>query len=70
MANCPADVVLIDALENPVKFANTLFRLGDFTPALLGLFFGFLKTPLSRGFLKALDTGEKYAIIKKKEVSL
>ena len=29
MADRPADVVLIDALENPVKFANALFRLGE-----------------------------------------
>ena len=38
MADRTADVVLINAFENPVKFANTLFRLGDFAPALLGLF--------------------------------
>ena len=43
MADCPADVVLIDAFENAVKFGNALFRLGDFAPALLGLFFGFLE---------------------------
>jgi len=42
MADGPADVILIDALENTVKFGNALFRLGNFTPALLGLFFGFL----------------------------
>ena len=52
MADGPADVVLIDALENPVKFSNALFRLGDFMPALLGLFLRFLKTLLSRRFLK------------------
>ena len=43
MADCPADVVLVDALENAVKFGNALFRLGDFTLALLGVFFGFLE---------------------------
>ena len=47
MADRPADVILIDALENAVKFANTLFRLGNFTLAFLGLFFRFLKTLLS-----------------------
>ncbi len=52
MADCPADVVLIDAFENTVKFGNALFRLSDFTPALLGLFFGFLETLLFRRFLK------------------
>lgn len=52
MADYPTDVVLIDALENAVKFGNTLFRLGDFTLAFLGLFFGFLKVLLFRGFLK------------------
>ena len=54
MADRTADVVLIDALENEVKFGNTLFCLGDFTLALLGLFFGFLETLLSRRFLIAL----------------
>ena len=43
MADCPADVVLIDAFENAVKFGNALFRLGDFTLALLGLFLRFLE---------------------------
>ena len=43
MADCPADVVLIDAFENTVKFGNALFRLGDFTLALLGLFLRFLE---------------------------
>ena len=43
MADCPADVVLIDAFENTVKFGNTLFCLGDFTLALLGLFLRFLE---------------------------
>ena len=52
MADRTADVVLIDALENAVKFGNTLFRLGNFTPALLGIFLRFLKTLLSRGFFK------------------
>ena len=52
MADRTADVVLINAFENPVKFANTLFRLGDFAPALLGLFFGFLEPLLFRGFPK------------------
>ena len=31
MADCPADIILIDALENAVKFGNALFRLGNFT---------------------------------------
>lgn len=52
MADCSADVVLIDAFENAVKFGNALFRLGNFTLTLPGLFFGFLETLLSRGFLK------------------
>lgn len=52
MADRTADVILIDALENAVKFANTLFRLGDFAPALLGLFFVFLEPLLFRSFLK------------------
>ena len=52
MADCPADVVLIDAFENTVKFGNALFRLGDFTLALLGLFLRFLEPLLFRGFLK------------------
>ena len=52
MTDCPADVVLIDAFENTVKFGNALFRLGDFTLALLGVFFRFLKTLISRRFLK------------------
>lgn len=50
MADCTADVVLINALENTVKFGNALFRLGDFTLALLCLFLRFLKTLLSRRF--------------------
>ena len=57
MADCPADVVLVDALENAVKFGNALFRLGDFAFALLGLFLRFLKTLLSRRFLKWLPSG-------------
>lgn len=52
MADCAADVVLIDALENAVEFGNALFRLGNFMLAFLGLFFGFLKVLLFRGFLK------------------
>lgn len=52
MADCPVDIILIDAFENAVKFGNALFRLGDFTLALPGLFFRLLKTLLSRGFLK------------------
>ena len=52
MTDCPVDVVLIDAFENTVKFGNALFRLGDFMLALLGVFFGFLETLLSRRFLK------------------
>ena len=52
MADRAADVVLINALENAVKFGNALFRLGDFTPALFGLFLRFLETLLFRGFLK------------------
>jgi hypothetical protein len=54
MANRPADVVLINALKNPVKFGNALFRLGNFTLALLGLFFRFLKTLLSCRFFNTL----------------
>lgn len=38
MADRPADVILIDALENAVKFSNAFFRLGDFTLAFLSLF--------------------------------
>ena len=52
MADRPADVILIDTFENPVKFGNALFRLGDFTLTLLGVFFGFLEPLLSRRFLK------------------
>lgn len=52
MADCTADVVLIDTFENTVKLSNALFRLGDFTLALLGVFFGFLEPLLSRRFLK------------------
>ena len=52
MADCAADVVLIDAFENTVKFGNTLFRLSDFTLVFLGLFFGFLEVLLFCGFLK------------------
>ena len=48
MADRTADVVLINAFENPVKFANTLFRLGDFTLAFLGFFLRLLKTLLLR----------------------
>ena len=59
MADCPADVVLINALENPVKFGNAIFRLSNFMLTLLGLFFGFLETLLSRRFLKC------HGIIKK-----
>ena len=52
MADCAADVVLTNALENAVEFGNAFFRLGNFTLALLGLFFGFLEVLLFRGFLK------------------
>lgn len=52
MADCPIDVVLINAFENAVKFGNAIFLLGDFTLALPGLFFGFLEPLLSRRFLK------------------
>ena len=52
MADCAVDVVLINALENAVEFGNALFRLGNFTLAPLGLFFGFLEVLLFRGFLK------------------
>ena len=38
MADRTADVVLINALENTVKFGNALFHLGDFTFALLASF--------------------------------
>ena len=38
MADRTADVVLINAFENPVKFANTLFRLGDFALRFLASF--------------------------------
>ena len=56
MADGPADVVLIDAFENTVKFGNALFRLGDFTLALLGLFLRFLEPLLFRGFLNLINT--------------
>lgn len=52
MADCPADIILIDALENAVKFGNALFRLGNFTLTFPGLSLRFLETLLSRGFLK------------------
>lgn len=52
MTDCAADVILINALENAVEFGNALFRLGNFTLAPLGLFFGFLEVLLFRGFLK------------------
>ena len=52
MTDCAADVILINALENAVEFGNALLRLGNFTLAFLGLFFGFLEVLLFRGFLK------------------
>ena len=42
MADCPVDIILIDAFENAVKFGNALFRLDDFKLALPGLFFRFV----------------------------
>ena len=42
MADCPIDIILIDAFENAVKFGNALFRLDDFKLALPGLFFRFV----------------------------
>ena len=60
MADRLADIILIDAFENPVKFGNALFRLGNLTFTLLGLFFRFLETLLSRRFLKC------HGIIKEK----
>ena len=52
MTDCATDVILINALENAVEFGNAFLRLGNFTLALLGLFFGFLEVLLFRGFLK------------------
>lgn len=52
MADRAADFILINALENAVKFGNAFFCLGNFTFAFLGFSFSFLKTLLFRGFLK------------------
>ena len=65
MADRTADVVLINAFENPVKFANTLFRLGDFAPALLGLFFGFLEVLLFATSSNAIASSKNSAATSK-----
>ena len=65
MADRTADVVLINAFENPVKFANTLFRLGDFAPALLGLFFGFLEVLLYATSSNAIASSKNSAATSK-----
>lgn len=65
MADCAADVVLTDAFENTVKFGNTLFRLGDFTLAFLGLFFGFLEVLFFAASSNAIASSKNNAVTSK-----
>ena len=65
MTDCPTDVILIDALENAVKFSNVFFRLGDFTLAFLRLFFGFLEVLLFATSSNAIASSKNSAATSK-----
>ena len=60
MADCTVDVVLINPLENPVKFCNSLFGLGDFPLALFRRPFRFLKPLLIYRLLETHNILKKH----------
>ena len=55
MADCAVDVVLINPLENPVKFCNPFSCLPDLTPLALYVLFCFIKPLLLYQFHKSSD---------------
>ena len=55
MADDSVDVVLINPLENPVKFCNAFFCLFDLTPFALHILFDFRKLLLIDHFTKIHD---------------
>ena len=55
MADCTVDVVLINPLENPVKFCNSFSCLSDLTPLAFHVLFCFIKPLFLYQFHKSSD---------------
>ena len=55
MADCAVDVVLINPLENPVKFRNPFSCLSDLTPFAFHVLFRFIESLFLYQFHKSSD---------------